>query len=496
MMHIRPNRSRLCPRIRDSVSMGQSGRRRCDGGMKINFYKQFRSISTSLWLIPVLCVLLGIVVSLSTIAVDRATDYALLPEDMVGGPEAALEILTTVATSMVNLAVLVLTIVLVVVQLAMGQFSPRIVQRLLRDRQSQFAIGLFVATFVHTLLTIREVAIGGPGEPGQVPGVAIVTTFVLSLASIAVLVIYIHHIGQALRVSALVEIAGDNTRKLINKVYPDAEPAADVADLSLVTAEESGVLTWIAHEKLVGLARTADCTLELIPALGEFVPAGGRLFRIDGDPDRVDHEQVHSCVILRLERTLEEDVAYGMRLLVDMAIRALADAPWQDPTTAVQSIDRLHDCLRELVRRQFPDGRHYDEDGELRLTEEVMCWDDYVRLAFTEIRLAGAGSPQVARRILSALEDLLTVAPEDRRPVLELHRDLVLATVARRYEDDRDIELASGRDASGIGVSAREQAEDVIGQEHSSRPPHRDVPSARQSTGSNSFSRRLGSKSS
>lgn len=423
--------------------------------MRINLYKKYRNILTSLWLIPVLCVLLGIVISFSTLAIDRATDYRLVPESLVGGPEAALEILTTVAGSMVNLTVLVLTIVLVVVQLAMGQFSPRIVQRLLRDRPSQFAIGLFVATFVHTLLTIREVRIG---PPGQVPGVAIVTTFVLSLVSIAVLVVYIHHIGQALRVSALVEIAGDTTRKLVDKVYPEEEPVPDVADPSLVTAEESGVITQIAHEKLVAAAREADCELELVPALGEFVPSGGRLFRIDGDPERLDRRKVHAAVIIRPERTLERDVAYGMRLLVDMAIRALADAPWQDPTTAVQAIDRLHDCLRELLRRKFPDGRHYDEDGVLRLTEQVMTWNDYVRLAFTEVRLAGAGSPQVARRIRAALNDLLTVAPEDRRPVLELQLDLLLGAVERDYEDDRDIEVASGVDSSGIGASGREPA--------------------------------------
>ena len=103
-------------------------------------------------------------------------------------------------------------------------------------------------------------------------------------------------------------------------------------------------------------------------------------------------------------------------------------------------------------------GRHH-EDGMLRLTENLMSWDDYVRLAFTEVRLAGAGSPQVARRIHSALDDLLAVAPEDRRPVLELHRSLLLDAVARRYEDDRDVELASGSDRSGIGPSGEELVE-------------------------------------
>ncbi|MEL4319895.1 DUF2254 domain-containing protein [Leifsonia sp. YIM 134122] len=426
--------------------------------MNISVFKAVRDVTASLWLIPVACVLVGIAISFTTIALDRATGYDLLPEQLVGGPEAALEILTTVATSMVNLTVLVLTIVLVVVQLAMGQFSPRIVQRLLRDRPSQLAIGLFVATFVHTLLAIREIRIGTGSDPGQVPGIAIVTTFVLSLVSIAVLVVYIHHIGQALRVSALVEIAGDSTRKLIDKNFPNVEYVPDADDSTIVTAQESGVVTMIRYEPLVAAAREARCTLELVPALGEFVPAGAQLFRVDGDSERLDREKVRASIILRPERTLEQDVAYGMRLLVDMAIRALADAPWQDPTTAVQAIDRLHDCLRELVRRGFPDGRHRDEDGELRLIERVMTWDGFVLLAFTEIRLAGAGSPQVARRIHSALNDLLTVAAEDRRPVLRAQRGLLLADVERHFQEAADIELASGFDRSGLGASGIELA--------------------------------------
>ena len=419
--------------------------------MQVNVEKQFRNVLTSLWLIPVVCVLLGMILSFATIAIDRAWDYELVPTSIVGGPDAALEILTTVAGSMVNLTVLVLTIVLVVVQLAMGQFSPRVVQRLLRDRQSQFAIGLFVATFVHTLLTIREVDPGDPGEPGQVPGLALLTTFVLALASIAVLVVYIHHIGQALRVSALVEIAGDNTRKLMREVYPPAEPVADVDDSQVITAQQSGVITRIGYDRLVGAAQKADCVLELVPALGEFVPAGAPLFRIQGDPSRLDHKAVHDAVVLRLERTLEQDVAYGIRLLVDIAVRALADAPWQDPTTAVQAIDRLHDCLRELVRRPFPDGRHHDDNGDLRLLEQVMSWDDYVQLAFTELRHAGAGSAQVSRRMQSALKDLRAVAPDDRRPVLDLHIDLLTAATERAFDDDHDARLGSTADRAGLG---------------------------------------------
>jgi hypothetical protein len=120
---------------------------------------------------------------------------------------------------------------------------------------------------------------------------------------------------------------------------------------------------------------------------------------VHGESTALDEDRLHDALILSLEPTLDEDVAYGIRLLVDIAERSLADSPFQDPTTAVQAIDRLHDILRQLARRPFPDGRHLDEAGELRLTVRTMSWEAYVHLAFDEIRLAGAGSPQVTRRL-------------------------------------------------------------------------------------------------
>src|SRR5918994_2854424 len=131
----------------------------------------YRYIGSSMWFVPVMCVLAGAAISFGTIAIDRHFDYQALPSDIVGGPDAAAAILSTVATSMVSLTALVLTITMVVVQLAMGQFSPRIVQRILRDKPSQLAIGLFVATFVHAVLTTarwwtEEMApAGSPASP-------------------------------------------------------------------------------------------------------------------------------------------------------------------------------------------------------------------------------------------------------------------------------------------------------------------------------------------
>ena len=402
-----------------------------------------------------MCVLVGVVISSVTIGLDRAFDYEAIPQELVGRPTSATAILNTIAVSMVSLAALVLTITMVVVQLAMGQFSPRIVQRILRDKPSQLAIGLFVATLVHALLTIREVVDRGDGT-GQVPGIAVATSYVLVLASIAALVIYVHHIGQALRVSALIELVGQDTRKLVDRRYPDpGRPLpVDPEAPRVVAARESGVVTMIGAQALVAEAQRADCVLELVAPLGGFVPAGGPLFIVHGDPVVLDEDKLFAALSLKLEPTLDEDVAYGMRLLVDIAERSLSESPFQDPTTAVQAIDRLHDILRQLARRRFPDGRVRDEAGEIRLLVKMMSWEDYVHLAFDEIRMAGAGSPQVSRRLVAALMDLRHVALPKRINVLDEQLASLRAATLEAMEDERDVRRALDPDREGLGAAA------------------------------------------
>jgi len=416
-------------------------------------YKTWLSVRNSLWLVPVVFVLGGVALALVTITIDRHFDYSLIPTAIVGGPEAAIAILSTVAASMVSMAALVLTITMVVVQLAMGQFSPRIVQRLLRDKPSQSAIGLFVATFAFAIVALHEVTSNGDGT-GNVPGTAVLTAFVLVIISIAVLIIYVHHIGQSLRVSSLIELVGKQTRKLLDEIYADPGDELEEDGRRLLRAPRSGVVTVIGYQHLVEEATRSDCVLELLPALGEFVPAGAPLFQVHGDPVDLDERKVDEAVVMGLERTLDKDAAYGLRLLVDIAQRSLADSPLQDPTTAVQAIDRLHDCLRQIARRPLSDGLYRDSAGTVRLREPVMDWDAYVHLAFDEIRIAGAASPQVSRRLAAALRDLAQVATPDRVPVLERQLDLLGDTVRESVPRPTDLDVALVADRQGIGVAA------------------------------------------
>jgi uncharacterized membrane protein len=162
------------------------------------------------------------------------------------------------------------------------------------------------------------------------------------------------------------------------------------------------------------------------------------------------HAWTPGLVTLGNERSYPDDPAYGFRQLVDIAERGVAD-PFGDPTTTVQAIDRLHDALRQLATRAIPPGEHYDGAGTLRLVMPVLDWTGYVRLSFDELRIAGAGSPQVARRLRAALEDLTTVAPATRRPELDRQLELLTLGVQRSFDSDRDIANALTADQQGLG---------------------------------------------
>ena len=227
--------------------------------MKMRAYKLYTNVRSSLWLVPVLCVLVGAVISFVTLAIDRANDYQLVPPTLVGGPDAALAILGTVATSMVSLTALVLTIVLVVVQLAMGQFSPRsssgccgppqsVCDRPVRGHLRAHAAG----------------DSGSRARRGRRPGSGAGRGGDRDIRARVVLHRRLGDVRPSRRSGvanpALVELAGGDTRRLLDKVYSDAEtPAPGTTDPHLLHAEKSGVLTTVAHHQLVDVAREGGC---------------------------------------------------------------------------------------------------------------------------------------------------------------------------------------------------------------------------------------------
>jgi uncharacterized membrane protein len=254
-----------------------------------------------------------------------------------------------------------------------------------------------------------------------------------------------------LRVGSLIDLVGDELRGQLDERFPPAPAPRE--DASLLLSRHAGNVIHCDRDALVAEARRAGCTLEVLPMMGDFLTRGAPLVRVQGDGARLDHERVRGLIALDNERTHSDDPAYGFRKLVDVAQRALGTSS-NDATTAVQVINRLHDCLRQIAGRPFSNGHHRDEDDELRQIERVLDWDGYVRLAFDEIRLAAGGYPQVTRRLEAALVDLKTVAPAERQPALDRQLRLLADAVTRGLDDDDDRDAALVPDAQGIGSGA------------------------------------------
>ena len=408
----------------------------------------------------------GVGLAVALLSVDRSSGFHIVGTGVTGSAASVQTILTATSTALVTLTSVVLSLTLVAVQLAMGQFSPRIVRTILHDRRSQLAIGLFIGTFAYSMTVLREVN-GKSSGSGPVPGLAVVVDYGLILSAIVVLVLYVHHTAQSIRVGGLIGWVADETRDEVDRLYP--APAEPEEDSSLVSAPDYGIVTKLPHRVLVDIAERTGCVLELVPAMGDFVPRGGPLFRVQGSLPEPHRSAAALSVILDRERSHELEPAFGLRKLVDVATRSIYSSPFQDPTTTVQAVNAIHDIVRRLAGRQFPSGRHRDAHGHVRLIERVMSWEGYVRLAFDELRLAGAGSPQVARRLRAALEDLRAVAPPERQAPLDRQIGLLAAAVRRAYSEDEDIDAALVPDMQGLGSGP-----DVM-----SHPQHLVAPSSR-----------------
>jgi len=401
-----------------------------------------------IWVLPALLVVAGAVAALGLSEIDKAAGYDLVPASVVGTASTAQQVLSLLAQAVLSLATVVLSLTLVAVQLAMGQFSPRIVRALQSDRRNQAAIGVFLGTFAYAMLAMRKV----DDEHSQVPGLTVLVAYLLGLACLVGLLVYIHQVSQSLRVAGIIDLVGDETRAQLERRFPpDAgTPRSDdgAAGVQVVDAATSGVVVLIDHDALVEAARAAGACVELVPMMGDFVCQGAPLARVRGGTVSTDVVRRH--VRLADERTHEHDPAYGIRKLVDIAERASSD-PFDDPTTTVQAIDRLHDCLRLLTRRRLPSGTYTDAAGVPRLLVRELQWPGYVRLAFDEVRLVAAHNPQTARRLRAALLDLLDAAPAERRPPLERQLRLLEAAVVRHFDDDADADAAATPDVQGIG---------------------------------------------
>jgi uncharacterized membrane protein len=391
-----------------------------------NRWRRLReSVRSGFWAIPSLCVALAVLLALALVRVDRALDSGLA-YTFGAGPDGAREVLSAITTAMITFTGLVFSITIVVLQLTSSQFSPRVLRNFLRDRASQISLGVFVATFVYAVLVLRTVD-SGDEQDLFVPALSTTVALVLLLVSVGVFVFYIHHVATSIQVSSIISAIGRETRAAVDRRFPpgrdfpaDAGPRVPPAGLPalLVPARTSGVVAGVDEARLVQLACDAGVLLRGRVGLGEYLPEGAPLFEVVGDPEQLDVRAVAAAVQQAPDRSLGQDVAFGFRQLVDIADRALSPGI-NDPTTAVQALDEMHDLLRRLATRPLRSGLHVDDDGVVRLVLPPERLADYLALALDEVDHYGSDSHQVQDKIDRLLDDVCDAALPEHRSAVE-----------------------------------------------------------------------------
>lgn len=408
---------------------------------------KWSSLLSGYWFVPSSTVLLISGLALGLLAIDEQL-AANNRVGFTGGPDSARALLSSIASSTLTLTALVFSITIVVLQLASSQFSPRVLRTFMRDHVSQSTLGIFLGTFVHALLVLRQVR-GEDGSGEQfVPGIAIGASFALVIVSVAFFVHYIHHIASAIRVIEIINRISKETLKSIDRCHPvdedySGQDQPSEPPGSVIAASKSGVLTAVDLTHLAGLADRSEVTLVVVPRPGDFVARGMPLVAVHGSGE-VDEAKVRSALSLSTERDPGQDPAFGFRQLVDIAERALSPGI-NDPSTATQCLDHLHTLLRELAPRPLLDHTQHGDDGRLLALAPQWGWQDYLHLALDEIRHWGAGSIQIQRRLDALLQDLIEAVPPERvwslseqRRLLELRREELPAqerTAAVTWDD-------------------------------------------------------------
>lgn len=372
------------------------------------------------WLVPAACVAVALALALVLPRLEGLVPSALL---FPGGPEGARSVLGSITTSMISITGVVFSITIVALQLAAGQFSSRVMRDFLRDRLIQWTLGIFVATFSYALALQRSVR-GTSEEESFVPALGVTVAFLLVLVSVLSFIAYIHHIANSMRAAVVVERIADQTRPVIDRLYP-ADPSGPVPPPPpegepdrIVPARRAGVVAAVDRRALVRAARDGGAVVTLLVGVGEFRAAGAPLLAVHGAAGAAVGDRLDRCITFDSERTHEQDVAFGFRQLVDVAERALSPS-LNDPTTAAQALDHLHDLLRRVAGRPTPSGRHTDADGVLRLVVPVPAFPALLDLALGEVLHYGGEDPQTRRRVRAMLTDLRGVARPEHRPAVE-----------------------------------------------------------------------------
>lgn len=368
------------------------------------------------WFAPTAALFLVFVVWSAATAADDAILTALRDagdedavSDLLGIAEDAKTVVTTISAAMMTFIGVVFSISLVAVQMAAGQFSPRVVRIFVRSRITKATFAVFLATFVQSLLVLTSYdSQRDPALVASIPLVQSVLTLILVGLSVVLFVMYVNSTLRLMRVAHVVDLITREALRVVANMPLDVSAQKPVGtstgsgsdpgsspDLGPETARiahhgRAGVLRDVDIARLVRMARQNGVVLRLVPRIGDFVVPGTPVFAVHGGPVAKALRALSFQVSVGAERTFHQDLGFGLRQLSDIALRALSPAV-NDPTTAVQAVDRIVQFLSSVARRPLGALLHRDRQGTVRLVQPVPDWTELVDLAFTEIR--GAPCP-------------------------------------------------------------------------------------------------------
>ncbi|MGW5239259.1 DUF2254 domain-containing protein [Monashia sp. NPDC004114] len=407
----------------------------------------------ALWAMPTLAVVLALILgsALSSITIDASSGLARLV--FQGTADDARTLLIGIASTMVTVIALVLGLTVVALQLASTQFSPRLLRNFLRDLVNQVTLSSFVATFAYSTAGLYTVGISSGQRTTDYPRLAVSGALLLFFVSMIMLVFFVHHLAHSIQIDQVMVDVEEDTLHVVRDSMARGDdtmrqPGVPSSGVPLL-AQESGYVQTIHLETLVEVAAEHEAFVALVPMIGEHVIVGTPLAwawslaagapELSTDAIRELGVGLAQGVRLGFERTAEQDVAFGVRQLADIASKALSPAV-NDPYTAVQAVDHLSVILAALATRPLGSESLADVKGTVRVHVLGRDWAYFIDLGLGQVRRFGHSEPRVVLALLRVARDLGTLCTGPRLGSL---RDFV-----RVLLDDvkRDVAQPADRD--------------------------------------------------
>jgi uncharacterized membrane protein len=414
------------------------------------FYHLRYSLRSSLWTVPIIAIPFAMFATRLAHWLDARIQWSFLGFG-VKGAEALLQ-----ATATATLSFLVFTFgsLLVALQVASGQLTPRIIATtLLRNNVVRYTVGLFIFTFLFTLGVQNRLE----SKVYQLP---LIIAALLSLLCFAAFLYLIDYAARLLRPISILTQVGNVGLGVIESVYTDLSlgpgmPPSQRQNLgppALVIYHRgtSGIILAANLETLKAAAEKAVGVIELVPQVGDFVGVDEPLFHLYDGAGSIDEDVLRGAIAFGSERTMEQDPTFAFRIVIDIALKALSPAI-NDPTTAVLAIDQLHRLLRSVGRRNLRTDEILDASGHLRVIFRTPNWDDFTDLAFSEIRACGASNLQIVRRLRAMIENLKETLPSYRQEELKRQLSLLDREAKRLFHYPEEVALAAIADSQGLG---------------------------------------------